>query len=54
MLTALKDFHENGTDGSWLTLLDGRNPFQLLYSLQIVDSLIAQDENKMVLRDNFL
>lgn len=48
MLGILKDFQESETTSTWLSLLDGRNPFQLLYSLQIVESLIAHDENKMV------
>jgi hypothetical protein len=45
------EFQESETQ--WLSLLDGKNTFQLLYSLQIVDSLIGQEESKMV-RKTFL
>ena len=46
ILGILKEFKE--TDTHWLSLLDGKNTFQLLYSLQIVDSLIGEEETAMV------
>ncbi|KAG0375629.1 hypothetical protein BGX24_008849 [Mortierella sp. AD032] len=42
----LRQLEELEGDVEWTTLLDARSPFLLLYSLQIIDSLIKRDQSK--------
>ncbi|KAG0306868.1 hypothetical protein BGZ97_000587 [Linnemannia gamsii] len=42
----LRQLEELEEDVDWINLLDARSPFLLLYSLQIIDSLIKRDQSK--------
>ncbi|KAF9091841.1 hypothetical protein BGX23_004831 [Mortierella sp. AD031] len=42
----LRQLEELEEDLDWTSLLDARSPFLLLYSLQIIDSLIKRDQSK--------
>jgi hypothetical protein len=44
----LRQLEELEEDVDWINLLDARSPFLLLYSLQIIDSLIKRDQSKQV------
>jgi len=42
MFSEIKNFESSGS-ANWHSLLDGKNTFQLLYSLQIIDGLLATE-----------
>ena len=52
MFLCMKNFETDGIN--WNNLLDGRNTFQLLYSLQIVESLVNTEFEMVCFKIEFI